>query len=147
MRTHPNLLTGGTLILLGAAIAVIASGFPTLPIMAYGPGLFPKIVAGGLVLSGIGIAVERGMPQAGPALRALPILGVLTVIAAFALSLDLLGFHIAGGLAMIAAILLFGGGWLQALIFAPIATVLLHLLFYNVLRVPLPWGLLLPWAW
>jgi putative tricarboxylic transport membrane protein len=147
MRAHLNLWTGGALILLGAAIAVIAAGFPTLPIMAYGPGLFPKIVAAGLVLSGLGIALERTTPPAGDVLRPLPILAVLAVIAAFALTLDWLGFHVAGSLALLAAIRLFGGGWTRALLVAPIATALLHLLFYDFLRVPLPWGLLLPLAW
>lgn len=147
MRPHPNLWTGGALIGLGAAMAVIAAGFPTLPIMAFGPGLFPKIVAAGLVLSGIGIAVERAPVEAGPAPRAPPILGVLGVVAAFALALDPLGFHVAGTLALAAAIRLFGGGWARALVTAPAATILLHLLFYDLLRVPLPWGLLVPLAW
>jgi len=30
---------------------------------------------------------------------------------------------------------------------AVIATVLVHFAFYKLLRVPLPWGVLTPWAW
>jgi len=30
---------------------------------------------------------------------------------------------------------------------AAIATLLVHFAFYKLLRVPLPWGVLTPWAW
>ncbi|WP_102106987.1 tripartite tricarboxylate transporter TctB family protein [Oceaniglobus roseus] len=145
-----ELLTGGVLMVGGVAMFVTALGFPVIPAMAYGPGLFPKIVAVGLFLSGAGIATE-GIVGRGAALKerleVLPILLLAALIVAFILALPWLGFHIAGTLVLIGAILIFRGSWLTAIVFAPIATVLVHMLFYNVLRVPLPWGLLLPIAW
>jgi putative tricarboxylic transport membrane protein len=35
----------------------------------------------------------------------------------------------------------------RALFFAVVASLLVHFAFYKLLRVPLPWGLLTPWAW
>jgi putative tricarboxylic transport membrane protein len=37
--------------------------------------------------------------------------------------------------------------WRRTFIVAVIATVLVHFAFYKLLRVPLPWGVLTPWAW
>jgi putative tricarboxylic transport membrane protein len=37
--------------------------------------------------------------------------------------------------------------WRRTLIVSVIATVLVHFAFYKLLRVPLPWGVLTPWAW
>ena len=34
-----------------------------------------------------------------------------------------------------------------ALVVAVVATLVIHFAFYKLLRVPLPWGLLTPWAW
>ena len=35
----------------------------------------------------------------------------------------------------------------RALLVALVATLVIHTLFYKLLRVPLPWGVLTPWAW
>ena len=35
----------------------------------------------------------------------------------------------------------------RAVVMAIIATLLIHFAFYKLLRVPLPWGLLTPYAW
>ncbi len=140
-------IAGGALILLGAGMAIVARGFPSIGAMAYGPDLFPTIVGAGLMLSGLGVALEAA-PDA-PARARSPVRhwGLVAVAAAFALTLDPLGFHVAGGLAAAAAIRLFGGGWALALVLGAVGTALLHALFYSVMRVPLPWGLLLPVAW
>jgi putative tricarboxylic transport membrane protein len=37
--------------------------------------------------------------------------------------------------------------WSRALLVAVIATLVVHFAFYKLLRVPLPWGILTPWAW
>jgi len=37
--------------------------------------------------------------------------------------------------------------WSRALLVALIATFVVHFAFYKMLRVPLPWGILTPWAW
>ena len=35
----------------------------------------------------------------------------------------------------------------RSVLFAVVATVLIHFAFYKLLRVPLPWGVLTPYAW
>jgi putative tricarboxylic transport membrane protein len=37
--------------------------------------------------------------------------------------------------------------WGRALLVALIATLVIHFAFYKLLRVPLPWGIITPWAW
>ena len=70
----------------------VAVTFPSIPVMAYGPGLFPKIVAGGLILSGIGIVAEAWTGRAGAGdaapMRPLPVLARAAIIAGFALAMD-----------------------------------------------------------
>ncbi len=35
----------------------------------------------------------------------------------------------------------------RAVLVAVVAALVIHFAFYKLLRVPLPWGLLTPWAW
>jgi hypothetical protein len=118
-----DIATGGALCAVGAAIAVVASGFPVVGGMPFGPGLFPKIIAAGLVASGLGVAAEglatRQAPpsrQAGRRVGAM--IGLLAVIAFFALALDPLGFHVTAAISLLAAVLIFGGGVLTAIVLA-----------------------------
>jgi putative tricarboxylic transport membrane protein len=69
------------------------------------------------------------------------------VVAAFALLMPWLGFHIAAALAMLVAVPVFGGGWLLTVVLAAAGPFALHYVFYSLLRVTLPWGLLTPVAW
>ena len=39
-----------------------------------------------------------------------------------------------------------GASWRTTILVAVVATVLIHLAFYKLLRVPLPWGVLERWA-
>lgn len=140
-------IAGAALFALGAAMVIVARGFPSIGAVTYGPGLFPTIVGTGLMASGLGIAVETAPAAEETARRPGHMLGLALLVGFFALTLDPLGFHIAGAITFLAAIRLFGGGWVRAILVALIGTVLLHALFYTVMRVPLPWGLLLPVAW
>jgi len=58
------------------------------------------------------------------------------------LAADKLGFHIVGVALLTLWIRVLGGSWRAAVIVAVIATVVIHLSFYKLLRIPLPWGLL-----
>ena len=35
----------------------------------------------------------------------------------------------------------------RAIVIALVMTLVIHYMFYKLLRVPLPWGVLTPWAW
>ena len=60
----------------------------------------------------------------------------------YVLTSDFLGFHIAAALAMLAWLLVFGMKPLPALALAIVFPVVMHLAFYKILLVPLPWGVL-----
>jgi putative tricarboxylic transport membrane protein len=65
----------------------------------------------------------------------------------FGLALDGLGFHVTAVLALAALFLAFGLGPVRAGAFALVAAFAIHGVFYSLLRVPLPWGVLTPVAW
>lgn len=156
MSARIDTAAGAALVALGAVMGALAQGFPVLGGMAYGPGLFPTIIAGGLMLSGLGILAEARAAARGagaedkvekPTAARLPVVALIGLVAFFALTLPYLGFHIAAGAVLLLSVRLFGGGWLAAAVMAVIGPLVLHFVFYSLLRVPLPWGLLTPVAW
>ena len=58
---------------------------------------------------------------------------------------DWIGFLIVAPLMLIATMRAFGVGWRAALVWSVVGTLVVHLAFYKLLRVPLPWGVLRPW--
>lgn len=151
MTFDKDIVTGTALIVLGIVMTWIAAGFPQIGGMAYGPDLFPRIIAGGLALSGTGILLEawRGAAPEYDRMKLswLPMLLLAAIVAGFAILLPLLGFHIASALALFAAVRVFGGSWITCVAASVAGTLILHYIFYNLLRVPLPWGMLTPIAW
>lgn len=146
-----DVITGTGLIVLGIVMTWVAAGFPQIGGMAYGPDLFPRIIAGGLTLSGIGILLEvwRGAAPSHDRMKLswLPIFLLAAIVAGFAILLPLLGFHIATALVLFASVQVFRGSWMTSIVVSAIGPFILHYIFYNLLRVPLPWGLLTPIAW
>jgi len=151
-------LSGSLLVLFGALVLWRASNFPTLAGLEYGPGLFPSIAAIGLMVCGA--VIGCGPRGRRPAQNASPLpshrsrwraaarpLALLAVVAGYALLLDPLGFHIASFLAISATCLLFGMRIMGTVLLALPLVIGVHLLFYSLLHVPLPWGLLTPLAW
>ncbi|MFJ5539434.1 tripartite tricarboxylate transporter TctB family protein [Vreelandella titanicae] len=151
-------LSGSLLVLFGGLVLWRASTFPSLAGLEYGPGLFPSIAAIGLIvcgaLIGFGSRGRRKAPstltmpprQKGWRMAARP-LALLIVILGYGLLLDPLGFHIASFMAVSATALIFGMRAGGAVLLALPLVIGVHLLFYSLLRVPLPWGLLTPMAW
>jgi len=162
MRIDDRLL-GVILAAFGAAIWLIARTFPVMGGMAYGPGFFPTIAAIGLLVCGIVIAVTgavkaRATTSAGAAqLPAGPVqssgggllrpLLICLIVLGFGLALQPLGFHIAAAAAVAAAAFVFGAGPLAGVALGIAAAFGAHYVFYSLLRVPLPWGVLTPVAW
>jgi putative tricarboxylic transport membrane protein len=58
-----------------------------------------------------------------------------------------LGFFATSFIMLVALFKALRVNWRRTFIVAVIATVLAHFAFYKLLRVPLPWGVLTPWAW
>jgi putative tricarboxylic transport membrane protein len=148
-------LTGAALIALAAAILWHVQGFPAMPGQKFGPAWFPGLIAAGFAICGA-LLVVAGVRQGAPWIslpgwmsRRAPLRGVLAVIAgllAYILAADALGFHLTGVLLLASWIRILGGSWRMAAIVAVVGTVAIHLSFYKILRVPLPWGLLEQYA-
>lgn len=152
MNLTRDRVTGVVLILAGIAVFAGARGFMTPAGLTYGAGFFPKIVAFGLAVPGLLILIGD-LRQASTEMAyidgraVLRILGLSVMILGYGLALDPAGF-VPSTMALIFAVALFYGARIvPALVLAAGATIVLHLVFYSLMGVSLPWGLLEPWAW
>lgn len=144
-------LTGAALVALGAAVLWHIQSFPPMPGQKFGPAWFPGLIAVGLFICGALLIVTRlRAAQAQPLIalpdwmrRARPVAGVASIIAGlvfYVLAADKLGFHLTATALLLLWSRLLGASWRLALPVALVATVVIHLAFYKLLRVPLPWG-------
>lgn len=145
---------GGVLVALGAAAAWGGSRLPAVPGQDVGPAAFPMVIGIGLMLCGALIAFGIGhdfeaehdeavAPSWAAGLRALVPPGLLL---AYVLLVEPLGFLLTAAALVLATAFAFGARWRLALPLAVAAPLFLHLVFYRLLRVPLPEGLLgAPW--
>jgi len=152
-------LSGTALLALAIAILVNIQGFPMIPGQNIGPGAFPGLLA--ILLGGCAIAlIVRGLREKraherwitpGPWLRSWPHLRSFLVtigcLLFYILTSNWLGFLITAMLVLSAMFLTLGVRHRMILPVALIATLVIHTLFYKGLRVPLPWGVLMPFAW
>ncbi|MCX2525309.1 tripartite tricarboxylate transporter TctB family protein [Larsenimonas rhizosphaerae] len=154
MSARNDLMSGLMLAGLGALVFARATTFPALAGMAYGPGLFPSIAAVGLMICGALLTIT-GVRKRSVRVTRKPLdrrasgriaLLLLTVLG-YGLLLEPLGFHPASILAVTSAACIFGLPLLRALLLAVLLTVLVHAVFYSLMHVPLPWGVLTPIAW
>lgn len=142
-------------VLLGAAAAIAwtARGFPLVPGQAFGPSLFPLLIAAGFAACGAGLMVREA--RAGlrrPWIAAGPLLGEARACLDAVLLLGAIGFYLAAaprfGFVPTAVVILlvlvrrFGASWWLAVATAVLGPLTLHLLFAEWLRVPLPLGLI-----
>jgi putative tricarboxylic transport membrane protein len=126
-----------------------------MPGQKFGPAWFPGVIAAGLGLCGI-LLIVTGVRQGAPWLalpdwifRRRPFLGVAGVLGGlvfYILAADKLGFHITGIALLAFWVRILGRSWRMAAAVGVVATLAIHLSFYKLLRIPLPWGLLEQWA-
>ncbi|MEP6657796.1 MAG: tripartite tricarboxylate transporter TctB family protein, partial [Betaproteobacteria bacterium] len=153
---------GALLLLLAVTIVVHVQGFPPMPGQRVGPALFPGLVASGvgvcallLVYSGLRqrktsgptIAWVRFAPWTRSHRHVIAFLVVIAVNVFYIAAVDRLGFVLTGTVYLAALFAVFGvrGRWIVPL--AILVTLVIHSMFYKLLRVPLPWGLLQGVAW
>lgn len=147
---------GALLAALGIAILVHVQGYPTIPGQKYGPALFPGVVAVGLVACGA-LLVRRGIRSGAPVIvlaawlrsprHAANFLLVVGALVFYVVAAEPLGFVPTGVLILLALFRRLGVRWAIAAPTALVATILIHFVFYTMMRVPLPWGVLQPLAW
>ena len=126
-----------------------------MPGQKFGPAWFPGLVAVGLAICGalllLSPAVKTHPWLAAPewlsrARARNAIAGIFAGLVVYVVFADRLGFHITGVVLLSAWVRLLGASWRLAIATGVIGTIVIHLAFYKALRVPLPWGVLAPWA-
>jgi putative tricarboxylic transport membrane protein len=161
-------LTGLFVFGLGAVAAYAGSRLPPVPGQKVGPSAFPFVIGIGLCLCGLMIALRVGhsfeeeaeadlaahsdLPTEEQVLAAhgpfyqLRVLVPPALLVFYALAADRLGFYVTAVIMILTAAFAFGARPRLAVPVALIAPVLVHLVFYKLLRVPLPAGLVaMPW--
>jgi putative tricarboxylic transport membrane protein len=143
---------GLALILVGAWTIWYAQGFPAMPGQKYGPDLFPKLIAVGLIIGGV-ILVGAGIKARAPLVRlgswarsahlTLNLVSVPLALVFYILFSDTLGFLLAATLVLAALITLYRHGHVvTSVLIAIVATVVIQQAFSRLLLVPLPRGVI-----
>ncbi len=155
MRIHDSLI-GAVLLLLSLAVLWHVQSFPPAPGQDFGPSVFPGVIAAGLALASLAL-VWQGLREKPPWLVLGEGLRSGRHLLAFAIAIgamvfyillaDRLGFIVCSLVILVALQWATGVPWRLNLIVALVATLAIHTAFYKLLRVPLPWGVLAPWAW
>jgi putative tricarboxylic transport membrane protein len=150
-------LLGIVFLALSVAVLVTIQGYPKIPGQSIGPGAFPGLVA--LLLAGCSVAliwrgwrerssqplVAMGAWLSSPR-HLLNFLVATGALAFYVLASDKLGFLICGPIILLALFLTLRVRPLAAVGLAVVLPIVIHLIFYKLLRVPLPWGVL-PVLW
>ena len=143
---------GIALAVLGLAVLWSARSFPNVPGQKLGAAFLPMLIGVGLVLCALGLIVRswRGRAYADHTATAAGTehfgssLVIIGAVLAYIFLSERVGFLIIAPLCLMAGFLAFRIGWQRALLWAVGGTVLVHVSFYKLLRVPLPWGVITP---
>jgi len=149
---------GLLLLLLGGAILVVVQGYPKIPGQQVGPALFPGLIAVGLCVGGVLLMVRGWRDRAASAWLRFDdwvrsprhLLACALVVASpvfYMLASEKLGFLITSTLTLAVLMWSLRVPTGRSVLIAVIATLVIHTAFYKLLRVPLPWGVLTPYAW
>jgi putative tricarboxylic transport membrane protein len=142
---------GLALAVLGAAVLWSARAFPDVPGQKLGASFLPMLVGAGLVVCSL-LLVQRsfrappGDAEAGdrPREQWLAPVAVVASVAAYLALADRLGFLLVAPPCLFVLFLTFGRRATEALLWSLGGAAVVHLVFYKLLRVPLPWGVLHP---
>lgn len=162
MESRSDRLVGAAATVLGIAIVAIAQGSSQTFHAGFGPGLFPTLIGAGIVLCGvvmvagasIGARQQPPPPPAGdvispPEDRMRTLIGVGAILASilfYYVAADFLGFLLTATIVMAGLMWLLWGRPLLSCGIAFLSAFLFMQVFAGALRVPLPWGPLLPYS-
>jgi len=167
---------GAGLLVLALLVLWHVSSFPPAPGQPYNAALFPGIAATGLALAAIALIVSgirkknsdrtasaeaakaeldalarsddvEVLQTAAVPSRLLAILITAGSIAFYLVAANFLGFIVTGSIILAALMWSYGVAFKVLLPISVLGALLIHLAFYKLLSVPLPWGLLQPFAW
>ncbi|MEO8410170.1 MAG: tripartite tricarboxylate transporter TctB family protein [Propionivibrio sp.] len=157
MRFNDAVL-GAIIAAFAVCVIAIARTFPELPGQDYGPAFFPTVIGGILLICGAiliakGYAtrhqsrwVALGAWSASPGHIANLILVPVAIIV-YIFAADDVGFIPIACAVLFVLLFRFGISLIGSLVLAVVTTLVIHTVFYKYLLVPLPWGLLEPFAW
>jgi putative tricarboxylic transport membrane protein len=154
-----NAISGGVLLILALAVLWTVKDYPKIPGQNIGPGAFPGLVAVLLLVCAL-VLIWRGVRDKlaherwvtpGAWLTSWPhlrnFLVTIGCLLFYILASDKVGFILTS--ILILSVMFWVLNVRQRLILpvAVFATLVVQLVFYKGLRVPLPWGWLMPFAW
>jgi putative tricarboxylic transport membrane protein len=149
---------GLVLLVLGGLVLAVVRGFPGMAGQQFGPALFPGLIAAGLCVCGLLLLakgwrerrtvawVQLGAWTASPR-HVLAVALVIGAVLFYMLLSERVGFLPIAAILLLALMLVMRVRPARALLIAVVAALVIHTAFYKVLRVPLPWGVLMPIAW
>ena len=157
MKFH-DAISGAALLLLALAILFNVSSFPTIPGQNIGPAAFPGLLAGLLALCAVLLILKGLRSHQAPGWVVLGawmrswfhlrnFLITVGCLLFYILASDTMGFLICATLVLA---VMFWALQVRGRLIFPLAlfiTLLIHTIFYKGLRVPLPWGWLMPLQW
>lgn len=154
-----NAVSGGIIGLFALAVYSHASTFPSVG-QQVGPEVFPQAIAVGMMICAVLLIIKglKARKNEGEGWVTLPewvnnkeaVVGFFLVpisLFFYVLASEFLGFHITGFIMLMTLFLVFKVKPWVAVISGLISVFVIHYLFYTVLKVPLPWGLLETVAW
>lgn len=151
MRLGDTIL-GALFACVGIVLTLAGWSLPNLPNQSYGAATFPVMIGIGLAALGLVMSV-KGLVAGGGLTIALEdwgrspaswlrLFATVGLVVLYVLYSDELGFVLAGTVFVLALLLIFRAPILLAIVIAPLATLAVAWAFGNILRVPLPRGIL-----
>jgi len=154
-----DFVLGLTFMLLGAVVVTIASQYPTMASLQYGPSLFPSLIGGGGFIGGLVISVTQLLAlksqMAGTGASVRKNFDLRSIIVSFLpcalivfyiFASEFLGAVICLGIVMFVLMLVKKTSLPLALCVSLIASLVIYFLFSRYLMIPLPTGLLNFWG-
>jgi putative tricarboxylic transport membrane protein len=149
---------GLVLATLGALVLFTVQSYPRIPGQQVGPALFPGLIAAGIFICGL-VLMVRGWGQRKAAPWVVPGDGLrsprhaaglallLASVVFYIFAAEKLGFLPSAVIILTAMFYVLRVPLGKSLLIAVIASLVIHFMFYKLLRVPLPWGILVNYSW
>lgn len=149
---------GLVLAVLGGLVLFTVQSYPRIPGQQVGPALFPGLIAAGILVCGIVLMVRgwlarKAAPWVAPGdwMRSPRHVTAFVLLVASVLfyifAAEKLGFLPTATLILWAMFYVLRVPLGKSLLIAVVTSLVIHFMFYKLLRVPLPWGILVNHSW
>ncbi len=145
---HIDRNAGIGIAVLGLAVLWSARGFPNVPGQKLGAAFLPMLIGAGLLLCAVALMLRKPAGAAAAAEGGEEHFGssalTMGAVIVYILASDAVGFLLIAPLCLLATFLAQRVRVVPAVLWSLGGTLIVHLAFYKLLRVPLPWGVLTP---